>query len=628
MKLLYLIFVISINCYANEQLTLNLDNVDIRTVAQEVSKLTGRNFLIDNKVKGNVTLISNNAVSKEELYKIFISALSISGFATIESGKITKIIPEEMAKKDNSALDKTYNPDEIVTQTISAKYVSASVLINILKPLMPETSYISSSPDNNILIVSDRVANIDRLKQIIKRIDAPQENDVETIRLNNASAKEVVNMINGLFSKEGSTGGSGNNLSGMMGDKTGGNSMVSSGSSNAIKTANIIPDIRTNTLLISGEPVLRLRVKALIAHLDTPLEKSKGTRIIFLQNAQAKELVDVLKGISDSITNSKGGGGITGTTGNQTTSTQTFIQANEATNSLIISAAPDVLPILEDTARQLDIRRAQVLVEAIIAEVEEISSDELGLQWLSSNGANSPIFSFSSKSPLKNLSFTGLIKFLRTVKGANILSTPSIVTTDNEQAEIVVGQNVPFVTGQYNNNSANNNNGNPTPFQTIQRQDVGIKLKVKPQISEGKAVKFWIEQEVSNVVADKAGASDLITNKRSLKTAVTVEDRGIIVLGGLIDESMSNSEQKIPFLGDIPVLGHLFKTNGGDHSKRNLLMFLHPVIIRDADTEQQISAKHYNYMRMIQQKNQNEENNSPILPDLNSFLTDWSFTKS
>ncbi len=402
MKLLYLILIISINCYANEQLTLNLDNVDIRTVAQEVSKLTGRNFLIDNKVKGNVTLISNNAVSKDELYKIFISALSISGFATVESGKVTKIIPEDIAKKDNSPLDKTYNPDEIVTQTISAKYVSASVLINILKPLMPETSYISSSPDNNILIVSDRVANIDRLKQIIKRIDAPQENDVETIRLNNASAKEVANMINGLFSKEGSTGGRGNNLSGMMGDKTGGNSMVSSGSSNAIKTANIIPDIRTNTLLISGEPVLRLGVKALIAHLDTPLEKSKGTRIIFLQNAQAKELVEVLKGISDSITNSKGGGGITGTTGNQTTSTQTFIQANEATNSLIISAAPDVLPILEDTARQLDIRRAQVLVEAIIAEVEEISSDELGLQWLSSNGANSPIFSFNSKSPLKN----------------------------------------------------------------------------------------------------------------------------------------------------------------------------------------------------------------------------------
>jgi len=469
MKLIYFIFVISLNCYANEQLTLNLDNVDIRTVAQEVSKLTGRNFLIDNKVKGNVTLISNNAVSKDELYKIFISALNISGFATIESGKVTKIIPEEIAKKDNSPLDKTYNPDEIVTQTISAKYVSASVLINILKPLMPETSYISSSPDNNILIISDRVANIDRLKQIIKRIDAPQENDVETIRLNHASAKEVANMINGLFSKEGNGGGSSNNSSGMMGgEKAGGNSMMTSGSSNnAIKTANIIPDIRTNTLLISGEPVLRLRVKALIAHLDTPLEKSKGTRIIFLQNAQAKELVDVLKGISDSITNSKGSSGMVGTTSNQTTSTQTFIQANEATNSLIISAAPDVLPILEDTARQLDIRRAQVLVEAIIAEVEVSNSEELGLQWLSSSGTNSPIFSFSSTSPLKNLNFSGMVKFLNKTKGANILSTPSIVTTDNEQAEIVVGQNVPFVTGQYNGNS-NNNNGTPTPFQTIE----------------------------------------------------------------------------------------------------------------------------------------------------------------
>ncbi len=627
MKLFYLIFVISLNCYANEQLTLNLDNVDIRTVAQEVSKLTGRNFLIDNKVKGNVTLISNNAVSKDELYKIFISALSISGFATVESGKVTKIIPEDAAKKDNSPLSKTYNPDEIVTQTISAKYINASQLSSILKPLMPETSYISSSPDNNILIISDKVANIERLRQIVKRIDTPQENDVETIRLNHASAKEVANMINGLFSKESSSGNSsGFSANANMGEKS--NTMPSSNSnSGGIKNANIIPDIRTNTLLISGEPVLRLRVKALIAHLDTPLEKSKGTRIIFLQNAQAKELVDILKGISESITNSKGSTGMTGSTGNQTTSTQTFIQANEATNSLIISAAPDVLPILEDTARQLDIRRAQVLVEAIIAEVEATDSEELGLQWLSSSGTNSPIFSFSSNSPLKNLNFSGLIKFLNKTKGANILSTPSIVTTDNEQAEIIVGQNVPFVTGQYNGNS-NNNTGTPTPFQTIQRQDVGIKLKVKPQISEGQAIKFWLEQEVSNVVADKAGASDLVTNKRSLKTAVTVEDRGIIVLGGLIDESMTNSEQKIPFLGDIPVLGHLFRTTGGDRGKRNLLMFLHPIIIRDAETEKQISAKQYNYMRMIQQKNQNEENNMPVLPDLNNFLTDWSFTNS
>ncbi|SEH07666.1 type II secretion system secretin GspD [Candidatus Venteria ishoeyi] len=632
-----------------QQVTLNLKQVEIETLIQMVSEVTKKNFVVDERVKGKVTVISAKPMDEKELYQTFLSILSVHQYAAIPSGHIIKIVPEALAKSSNTPLTQPSDQagDEIITQIIKINHISAAQLIPILRPLVPQQGHIAAHPDNNMIILSDRAANVKRMVQIIRRIDRADHDEVDVIMLQHAAAAEVVRLIDNL---EQSTRAS---------------------AKNSARKARVIADERTNSVLISGEKPDRLRLNALITHLDTPLEAVGNTQVIYLHYAEAKDLVSVLQSVSDNITGVKQAGvassmvKVSGAPAKagiaHAKKMNTSIQADESTNSLIITAAPDVLLALKSVIRQLDIRRAQVLVEAVIAEVESSKTQELGVQWIMPglNGSSGPVGIINFGSPgagivdliagienntlagnsainganfgagrYKNgvLDFGVLLSALASDRSTNILSTPSLMTLDNQEALIHVGQNVPFITGQYTNTGAAN--GSANPFQTIQREDVGVKLKVKPQINEGNAIKLEIEQEVSTIVPNQAGisASDLVTNIRTLKTTVMIEDGGILVLGGLIDETLTDTEQKVPGLGDIPVLGALFRSQGLTKVKRNLMVFLHPRIVRDPATERQISSDKYRMMRQTQQNLQTsgvpftQMPDIPVLPDMSQFL--------
>lgn len=664
-----------------QQVTLNLKEVDISNLIQMVSEVTKKNFVVDERVKGKVTVISSTPMNEKELYQTFISILSVHGFTAIPSGKVVKILPETLGKSDSSRVERTEaGTDEIVTQVVEVKHVNTGQLIPILRPLVPQEGHLAASPDNNLIIISDRAANVARMVEIIHRIDKHEVSDVEVIRMRYASALEISRIITTLEQQ----------------------SRI--GNPQPSKPPAIIADERTNSVLISGEKAEKLRLRALITHLDTPLESSGNTQVVYLKYAQAKELAEILRSVSDSLMGTKSTRSSTPpptavatpitttpapvqnapnapqtpaappivsstTTASQTSgnSIHAHIQADPSTNSLIITATPAILQNLLVVVRQLDVRRAQVLVEAIIAEVENNKAQQLGVQWITEglSGNVGPVGLINFGSPASGIvdiagaiynkqtpattnlngitagvgrynaggafNFAVLLQALAADRSTNVLSTPSLVTLDNQEAQIHVGQNVPFVTGQYTNTGSTT--GVTNPFQTIQRQDVGIKLKVKPQINEGNSIKLDIEQEVSSLVTDKVGTADVVTNTRSLKTSVMVEDRNVLVLGGLIDETLTDNQQKVPLLGDIPILGALFRSQGTQKVKRNLMIFLHPKIMRNAETEQQISSSKYNYMRAQQLSHQAsdvpfvEKQEIPVLPDLNAFIVDWPQVK-
>ncbi len=630
-----------------EEVTLNLKQADIDTLIHLVSERTGKNFVVDERVKGKVTVISAAPMDEAQLYQTFLSILSVHGFAVVPAGSIYKIVPEAMAKSlDTPVLHQHQSAvgDEFITQVVEVKNINAAQLIPILRPLVPQQGHLAANPENNVLVISDRAANIERLLKIIRRVDRPQQNEVDVIMLEHASAVEVVRIINSL-------------------DK-------SAGAANAaVSKTHVLADERTNSVLISGDKTERLRLQALITHLDTPLETVGNTQVVYLRYAKASDLLPVLQGVSDSMSGMKRGGqaaplagaGATPGVSGGIASVSTNIQADDSTNSLIITAAPDIQQSLKAVVRQLDVRRAQVLVEAVIAEVEASKTQELGVQWivegLSGNVGPVGLINFGSPgggivdiaASLNNRSVPGsnainganigvgryergasfnfavLLRALAADSSTNVLSTPSLVTLDNEEAEIHVGQNVPFITGQYTNTGGTT--GSTNPFQTIQRQDVGIKLKVKPQINEGNTIKLEIEQEVSSLVPSSAGTADVVTNTRTLKTVVMIEDGNMLVLGGLIDESLTDTAQKVPGLGDLPLIGGLFRSQGVQKVKRNLMIFLHPVIIRDAAMENHISHGKYNFMRNVQLSHQasgvpfTKKVEIPVMPDLNEFLT-------
>lgn len=452
------------------------------------------------------------------------------------------------------------------------------------------------------------------------RIDQATGDEIEVIPLQHASATEIVRVITQL---EGRGGAKGKHSS-----------------------SKVIADERTNSILLGGAVASRVRIRALIGHLDTPMDTGGHTHVVYLKNAVAKDLVSVLTGVSKSVVAGKGKKtAISGRGGNVT------IQADENTNALVINAPPDVFRSLRSVIQKLDIRRAQVLVEAVIAEVTTATSTELGVQWAGDGSASdNPIglISFNNNAaalgglledppvatPVSgglNLGigkFTGsnkvaaLINALSADTSNNILSTPTLVTLDNEDAEIVVGNNVPFLTGQYTNTGST---GSTNPFSTIQRQDVGLTLKIKPQINEGNAVKLDVEQEVSSIAPSTAGV-DLITNKRSIKTSVMVDDGQVLVLGGLIKDDLREKEERVPLLGDIPILGWLFRYNTVSKEKTNLMVFLHPSILKDTAFSAKVTHDKYTYLRnkqlaiMDRGVNFIDDDRTPLLPDIKDFM--------
>jgi len=637
-KILFLLLILVTPGQAAPKVTLNFTDMDLNLLINTISEITKKTFVVDPRVKAKITVISSSPMEPDQVYEIFLSILSVHGFAAIENGPVIKIVPDSFAKSDNTPVlppNENLQGDTLVTQIIQIKNVSAPQLIPLLRPLINQQGHLVAYPNNNTLVVSDRANTVNRLLEIIQRIDQPNSEDTEIVVLQHASAAEVVRTLTTLEQKT---------------------TLTAEGK---VTSSHLVADERTNSILINGDSPTRLRLRTLITHLDTPVKQIGNTQVIYLRYAQASNLANVLKGLNENLAK-------TAPTPTLAEAVKTTIQADESTNSLVITANPDIMKNLQTVIQQLDVRRAQVLVEAIIAEVSTDTARELGVQWLFygekglspiglsnfDNTGGSKILDLATSAYQANQnnnnfslptlgagSFLGLGRFNNQVFNfalllqalsadihTNVLSTPSLLTLDNEEAEIVVGQNVPFVTGQYTSVGGTNTTNTTNPFQTIQREDVGLKLKVKPQINEGNAVKLQIEQEVSSITRSSVATADIVTNKRSIKTTVIVEDGNLVVLGGLMDEDLQQTSQQVPGLGDLPIIGNLFRSQSTKKVKRNLMVFLHPVIIRDAAAETLVSTHKYTAMRNRQLDQQRQglplmsPKEIPVLPNLEEFL--------
>jgi len=628
--------------------TLNLKNADIHSLIQTVSRQSGRNFVVDPRVKARVTVISSTPLNSDELYETFLSVLQVHGYAAVPSGDLTKIVPDVNAKQGPvpEYSEETSSSDQLVTKVIKVENVPAAQLVPILRPLVPQQGHLAAYAATNTLIVTDRSSNIERLTTIISGIDRPDNDEVELVRLSHSSASEIIRIMQSLQSRGGQIDGTPGSV-------------------------RFAADERTNSILLSGDPTARTRMRGIIMNLDTPVESGGNTRVVYLRYANATDLLAILTGVSagqakiGTSSDDAEGGGASGAAAapsvdangvqipqvptaslvrratQETDRPNVDIQADEDTNALIITAAPDEMRSILAVVEQLDIRRAQVLVEAIIAELSTNNSSQLGVNF-AVDGTNSDrpaaytnlggatqalIGTVASQGASLSqglslalgrfgsggIDFGILLSAIASDSDNNILSTPTLVTMDNQEAEIVVGQNVPFVTGQQLSSS------NDNPFQTIERQDIGISLKVKPQINEGDNIKMEIEQEVSDVSTTAVtGATDITTNKRSIKTTVLVEDGQTLVLGGLIDDQINDTREKVPFLGDVPLLGSLFRYRTTRKNKRNLMVFLHPTILRDPETADYYSRSKYDDLRSAQLGlfDSDEELNKRIRPEL------------
>lgn len=604
--------------------TLNFKAADLEAVIATVGEITGKNFVVDPRVKGKVTIISSSPLDEDAIYQVFLSVLTVHGFAAVPSGNVIKILPDASAKQSGGTITGGFGVgDELVTQVIPIENVTAAQLVPILRPLVAQAGHLAAYPASNVLIVADRAGNIRRLLSIIERVDRPTEGKVEFIPLQHASSTEVVRILSSL-SQAGGKGGPA---------ATGG--------------VQLVADERTNSVLVGGNKGFRLRMRALIGHLDTPIGRGGNTKVIYLRYAKASDLVPVLTGVSESAKQASAKGAPAAREG-------VVIQADETTNALVITAAPDTMQSLTEVIRKLDIRRAQVLIEGIIAELSVDRQAELGIQWaVGREDGPAAVLNFnnllgiiglitdpegyvtSAETPKDGLSvadwkvtaggfqFAALARALEGDGNTNILSTPNLVTLDNEEAEMVVGRNVPFLTGSFTTSG----DGATNPFQTIEREDVGLTLKVKPQINEGNAIKLEIDQEVSSIAPSlTAAATDLVTNKRQVKTVVMVDDGEIVVLGGLIDDNVNQSEQKVPLLGDIPFLGALFRSRSSTVQKTTLMIFLHPTILRTAEDNTRIAGGKYNILRAAQMNQVQDRGmfmpnvRTPVLPEMGSYL--------
>ena len=608
-----------------DEITLNLKDADIRALISTVSKFTGKNYIIDPRVKAKVTVISANTLTPEAVYEVFLSVLQVHGYAAVPTGSVIKIVPEVNAKQGPLPLSGTndnFPDDELITKIIRLDHVPASQLVPILRPLVPQQGHLAAYNPTNTLIITDHAGNIARLLKIIAGVDRPDSDELEIIPLKHASASELVRILNSLN--------------------------AGASAKDASSKIKLAADDRTNSILVTGDRSSRLKVRATITYLDTPLEDGGGnTHVIYLKYAKAENLVKILTGLkeqSNKTAVSKVKAAPVKATSGSVISQNAIIQGDEETNALIITADPNTVKNLKAVIRQLDIRRAQVLVEAIIAEITTNNNKEVGVgiavdgTTRESGALPAGISNFAGVGDLllsvatgtapttlpsglsfglggdngSGIRYGALLRALQTDQNTNILSTPNIVTLDNEEAELIVGQNLPFVTGSFTGTGSTNPNN---PFQTIERQDVGLTLKVTPQINEGDTVQMVIEQEVSSVIPGTF-EQGIATRKRSIKTSVLVDDGGILILGGLIADEVSDTQSKVPLLGDIPVIGFLFRTENTTKSKQNLMVFLRPTILRDHKDASFVTNEKYTHLRGVESGAYNEEDGSfGLLPD-------------
>ncbi len=593
------VFLLALSASAQQAtITPNFKEADIREIVEAVSAVTRENYIIDPRVNAqNVTMLSSTPMTPEAFYEAFLSILEVHQLIAVRSGDVIKIIPNASARQYGGTIGSggSAGYDDLVTRVIQLQNVGATALVPILRPLIPQYGHMVAHQGSNILIISDRAGNVARMMSIIRRIDQSSDDDVEVVPLQHASATEVVRVLTALTQAPRADG--------------------------APITTSLVADARTNSVLIGGDKNGRLRLRTLVAHLDTPLEDGGDTQVRYLRYADAEELATKLQqqyagtGTPGAAGGAAGAAGAAGGNPNQAIT----VWADTQTNALIVNAPPKVMRSMMTVVDKLDIRRAQVLVEAIVVEVVADKTAELGVTWAVTDQAsgNTPVSatnfpSFGSgvvqlagavggggdgtttdpgsligdgitvgigRLSDTGISFAAVLRALQGDADTNILSTPSVVTTDNEEATLNVGQEVPFVTGSFTNTGAAG--GAVNPFQTVQRQQVGLELIITPQINEGNSLLLDIRQEISSIAQSSEGAVDLITNQRIIETTVIVDDGQILVLGGLIEDALREAEQRVPVLGSIPVLGALFRAQRTTTIKTNLLVFIRPKILRD-----------------------------------------------
>lgn len=618
-----------------QDFTVNLKETDIQELIKFVAEATGTTIVVDPSVKGKVKVVSSKPVSKDELYELFLSILEVHGYTAVRSGGVIRVIQNKDARSAPVQVRDGHSgraSDEYVTEVIKLDNISAAKLIPVLRPLVPQQAHMAAYAPSNAIIISDLSSNIDRIRDIIERMDKSAVQQTDIVKLRYGVAENVVSMLDQLTKSEAK--------------QSGGETEVL-----------LVADARTNSVLVSGDELERARIRKLVEYLDTPLEQSGNVKVVYLEYAQAPEIAEVLTRVMQNINRLDTSEGAK----KPRTDNSATIEADEGTNSLIITAETDEMAAIEAVIHRLDIRRAQVLVEAIIVEMEVIDGQDLGIQWLfadQSGAFGSNINAADARArtigdailpadgSTDDISLSGLAGALAKTGGttlgwgqisdsltmavivsalneqtnANILSTPSLLTLDNQEAYITVGQNVPFVTGSYTNTGAGGD-GAQNPFQTIQRENVGITLTVTPHVNEGDSVVLDIVQEVSSLSGLTAVASDLITNERKIQTKVLAQDNRVVVLGGLIKDDVQDGTQKVPLLGDIPFLGRLFRTDGVKATKTNLLIFIRPTIIRDDDDLAGASADKYRYIRDQQIKRREQgleflgDDRLPVLPE-------------
>ncbi|MFT5082164.1 MAG: general secretion pathway protein D [Lentisphaeria bacterium] len=603
--------------------TVQFNDSDILEVIKFVQDATGKTMLIDPRVKGRIKIMSSKPVNKKELFALFRSIMEIHDVTVIEVGDIVRIIPLKDARTSPTEVNRKAKADdsEYVTEVIQLKNIDAAKVIPVLRPMVPQHSHLAAYPPSNAVLIIDTEANIARVKDVIEQIDRAALPVTEIVNLKYADAEEMVAVL----------------------EKLGGPAAKKAPSSNQLI---MIADKRNNAILLSGEEVKRAQAKELIYSLDQPQKQSGNVRVVYLEYADAKEVATVLSKVVQNMSKlSPSGGSKSKSASNKDGAT---VEADEATNALLITASGDMLNSLLAVVHRLDIRRAQVLVEAIIVELTGTDEGQLGIEWLFAN-ENDGVFGGSSNGPSTNLGvasgllgnvdgsastaasrlggiaggiagnegellglvglngadkFATILTALKKNGKANILSTPSLLTMDNKEATISVGQSVPFRTGSFTSTGSSSSPSNP--FTTIQREDVGISLTVTPQVNEGDKVLLDISQEVSSLSEGVAGSADLITNQSTITTQILAQDGQIIVLGGLIKEDVQDGERRVPFLGSIPIIGNFFKFQSTKHTKSNLMVFLRAKIIRSDEVMYGATAEKYRFIQEQQRQQHGE----------------------
>ena len=601
--------------FALNSAQINMRDADIRAFAADMAQISNKTIVLDPRVKGNVTVVSNQDLDAGEAYAVFLSVLRVHGYAAIENNGVVKVMPESGARQDATVNNK--NNDSLATEVIRLSQANARVIAPLLKPLVNKQGHIAAYEATNSIIIADYVGNLSRIKSILLELDKNPADTFELIPLDNTSANEVARILGSMW--------------------RGDNQMSKSFSAIAVE--------RSNSILLRGQIGVIKQIKRVISRLDSNSSQSSNLKVIYLKYAKAEDLTGILEKVAESLEEE--------IPSESSKKNKTSIGFHNDTNALIISAQPDILKSLESVISQLDIRRAQVLVEALIVEISDKLARDIGVQFLfTGDGESSPIATQRFGTPNPDListigaetsedsttsstmqtraansllaldglavgvarykasgtSFATILNLIAQDADSNVLSTPSIMTMDNEEASIVVGQEIPITTGETLSGS------NSNPFRSVTRQEIGVKLVVRPQINEGNAVKMYINQEVSSIFGPLGEMStDLITNKRNIKTTVLVEDGETIVLGGLIDDDVQESVKKVPFLGDIPLLGRLFKTTSITRTKRNLMVFLRPTIVRNSEDVRAISNRKYNYFQAIEN---DLINSGKMVPDI------------